>query len=99
MNKACARAHSFSHHRTAALNQVCAKHWHLTECCAVQKAASSIQIPMALASKWTTIAVDMQALFTQCSSMPYKAIKAIQFCANMRVRGAFTSATQYATGT
>jgi hypothetical protein len=48
------------------------------------------QIPMGeVGGKWTILALDMQSLHP-CNT-PYKALKSIQFCANMRARGAFTS--------
>jgi Protein of unknown function (DUF667) len=44
-----------------------------------------------VASKWTVLALDMTELLTQVSKSPFRCIKSIQFCANLKARGAFTS--------
>lgn len=44
-----------------------------------------------VSSKWTVIALDMAAMLMAEGQAPYKAVARLQFCANMRVRGAFTS--------
>jgi hypothetical protein len=62
----------------------------------VQKASIGQQIPMEhVTSKWTTLALDMHELLAQDSTTPFKCTKSIQFCANLRARGAFSSDIKY----
>jgi len=44
-----------------------------------------------VSSKWTVLALDMTAMLMAEGDTPYKAIARLQFCANLRVRGAYTS--------
>lgn len=48
-----------------------------------------------VSAKWTVLALDMTALLMAEGHSPYKAVARVQFCANMRVRGAFTSHLKY----
>lgn len=41
--------------------------------------------------KWTVLALDMRTLLEQDTGSPFKYTKNIQFCGNLRARGAFTS--------
>ena len=44
-----------------------------------------------MSAKWSVVALDMHELMAQVSKNPFKHLKSIQFCANMKARGAFTS--------
>jgi len=59
----------------------------------VQKAAASLlQVPLhSLSERWTVVALDLPALLRGDGRRPYAALKGLQFCANLRVRGAYTS--------
>eukprot|EP00892_Ulva_mutabilis_P005258 jgi/Ulvmu1/3103/UM015_0143.1 len=48
-----------------------------------------------VSQKWTVLALDLAAMLAAEGDTPYKAVARLQFCANMRVRGAFTSHLKY----
>lgn len=58
----------------------------------VQVTAMGQQVYMGhVSSKWSILVLDLVALLRAEGDTPYKAVARLQFCANMRVRGAFTS--------
>lgn len=44
---------------------------------------------------WTLLALDLEALAQQAGRSPYARLRALHLCANMTVRGAFTSDVRY----
>ena len=65
---------------------------------ALQNAAMGLQVAMEnVTSNWTILALDMHELMGQTSKAPFKCTKSVQFCANMKARGAFTSDVKCAT--
>lgn len=64
--------------------------------CCVQRTQRNIQIAHSSNSdKWTVLALDLAALLAPVTSALVEETKAIQFCANMLVRGAFTADDSY----
>lgn len=64
--------------------------------CCVQRTQRNIQIAHSSNSDmWTVLALDLAVLLAPVTSALVEETKAIQFCANMLVRGAFTADDSY----
>lgn len=62
----------------------------------LQCSQRNIQIAYSSSSeKWTIVALDLAALLAPVTASVVEETKAIQFCANILVRGAFTADTSY----
>ena len=62
----------------------------------LQRTQRNIQIAHSSSSdKWTVLALDLPMLLAPVASAAFEETKAIQFCANMLVRGAFTADDGY----
>jgi hypothetical protein len=63
---------------------------------AVRMKRSGVQVFMPAAhDRWMLLALDLSALTRQASSSAYAKLRALHLCANMTVRGAFTSDVRY----
>ena len=72
-------------------------HREASKCaCCLQRTQRNIQIAHSSNSdKWTVLALDLAALLAPVTSAVLEETKAMQFCANMLVRGAFTADDSY----
>lgn len=55
-----------------------------------------LQVPLPILKKrWTVLCIDLRALIADNTTYEYAAVKSIQLCASLRVRGVFTSTVLY----